>query len=464
MSSRTQRIVLLVTDLVTVSLAWIVYYHVRVRTGWLDVPIEPDFLAPMVFVYVFWALLFFLVGLYRPFYAASRFDELALLFKTISFGCLFLFFVIFFDDAASATNVSTRLLIVVYWAILLAAVGTGRLLLRSLQRRLLINGIGIHRTIIIGAPERARQLRDEVRKYPALGLRVAGFIRLEQHWSGPADDPTPVLGGLDDLVTVIPQHDIREALIAVDAADHERLLQIVTRCSAFNIGVKIVPDLYEIISGLAKTNAIYGFPLIDVSPQLMKPWEEGAKRLIDLAVAGLVLIVGLPLWLLIALAIKLDSRGPVLYRQERVGMDGKRFNIVKFRSMVADAEKAGPQWAAKIDPRITVVGRILRKLHLDEIPQVWNVLRGEMSLVGPRPERPVFVEELSREIPLYPRRLRVRPGVTGWAQVKHKYDESIEDVRKKVQYDLYYIENMSLRMDIKIIVSTISHMLMWKGH
>jgi exopolysaccharide biosynthesis polyprenyl glycosylphosphotransferase len=273
-----------------------------------------------------------------------------------------------------------------------------------------------------------------------------------------------VLGGLDDLVAVIPEHDIREALIAVDAADHERLLQIVTRCSAFNIGVKIVPDLYEIISGLAKTNAIYGFPLIDVSPQLMKPWEEGAKRLIDLAVAGIVLIVGLPVWLLIALAIKLDSRGPVLYRQERVGMDGKRFNIVKFRSMVADAEKAGPQWAAKIDPRITIVGRILRKLHLDEIPQVWNVLRGEMSLVGPRPERPVFVEELSREIPLYPRRLRVRPGVTGWAQVKHKYDESIEDVRKKVQYDLYYIENMSLRMDIKIIVSTASHMLMGKGH
>jgi exopolysaccharide biosynthesis polyprenyl glycosylphosphotransferase len=449
---------------VTISLAWIVYYHVRVRTGWLDVPIEPDFLAPMVFICVFWTLLFFLVGLYRPFYAASRFDELALLFKTISFGCLFLFFVIFFDDAASATNISTRLLIVVYWAILLAAVGTGRLVLRSIQRRLLINGIGIHKTIIIGAPERARQLRDEVRKYPALGLRVAGFIRLEQQWSGPADDLTPVLGGLDDLVAVIPEHDIREALIAVDAADHERLLQIVTRCSAFNIGVKIVPDLYEIISGLAKTNAIYGFPLIDVSPQLMKPWEEGAKRLIDLAVAGIVLIVGLPVWFLIALAIKLDSRGPVLYRQERVGMDGKRFNIIKFRSMVADAEKAGPQWAAKIDPRITIVGRILRKLHLDEIPQVWNVLRGEMSLVGPRPERPVFVEELAREIPLYPRRLRVRPGVTGWAQVRHKYDESIEDVRKKVQYDLYYIENMSLRMDIKIIVSTVSHMLMGKGH
>jgi exopolysaccharide biosynthesis polyprenyl glycosylphosphotransferase len=453
-NARTQRIVLLVTDLVTISLAWIAYYHVRVRTGWLDVPIEPDFLAPMAFVYLFWALLFFLVGLYRPFYAASRFDELALLFKTISFGCLFLFFVIFFDDAASAASVSSRLLIVIYWAILLATVGTGRLLLRSLQRRLLINGIGVHKTMI----------RDEVAKYPALGLRVAGFVRLEQQWSGPAADPTPVLGGLDDLATIIPGHDIRETLIAVDAADHERLLQIVTRCSAFNIGVKIVPDLYEIISGLAKTNAIYGFPLIDVSPQLMKPWEEGAKRLIDLAVAGLVLIAGLPVWLLIALAIKIDSRGPVLYRQERVGMDGKHFRIIKFRSMVADAEKAGPQWALKIDPRITTIGRSLRKLHLDEIPQVWNVLRGEMSLVGPRPERPVFVEELIREIPLYPRRLRVRPGVTGWAQVKHKYDESIEDVRKKVQYDLYYIENMSLRMDMKIIFSTVSHMLMGKGH
>jgi lipopolysaccharide/colanic/teichoic acid biosynthesis glycosyltransferase len=150
--------------------------------------------------------------------------------------------------------------------------------------------------------------------------------------------------------------------------------------------------------------------------------------------------------------------------QERVGKDGRLFSMYKFRSMHKDAEKAGPKWADKRDARVTRVGRVLRQLHLDEIPQFWNVLKGDMSLIGPRPERLVFVEQLTKEIPLYRRRLKVRPGITGWAQVKHKYDESIEDVRKKVQYDLFYIENMSLRMDFKIILSTFSHMLMWKGH
>jgi lipopolysaccharide/colanic/teichoic acid biosynthesis glycosyltransferase len=176
-----------------------------------------------------------------------------------------------------------------------------------------------------------------------------------------------------------------------------------------------------------------------------------------------VLVIGLPVWLLIAALIRLESPGPVFYRQERLGRDAVRFNIIKFRSMSQDAEKAGPQWAGKRDPRVTRVGKVLRSLHLDEIPQMINVLDGHMSLIGPRPERPMFVEDLAKEIPLYMRRLRVRPGITGWAQVKHKYDETIDDVRKKVQYDLFYIENMSLRMDFKIILSTFAHMMGGKG-
>jgi exopolysaccharide biosynthesis polyprenyl glycosylphosphotransferase len=231
------------------------------------------------------------------------------------------------------------------------------------------------------------------------------------------------------------------------------------------VSLKIIPDLYDIISGQARTNQIYGFPLIEIMPELMQPWEYAVKRAIDIVFSFVVLFVGLPIWLLVAIAIKLDSKGSIFYMQERVGKDEKHFHIIKFRSMDEEAERhSGPVWANKQDPRITRVGKIIRKLRIDEIPQLINVLDGKMSLVGPRPERPFFVDQLSREIPLYKRRLKVRPGITGWAQVKHKYDESIEDVRKKVQYDLSYIENMSLRMDLKILLNTIAVVLKGEGH
>lgn len=464
MGRRKEISVLLLVDALTICGAWILYYLFRVRSGWLTVAIEPDFVVPMVFVYLFWLLVFWIVGLCRSWYAASRLDELALVFKTTIFGCLFLFFAIFFDDAGQSSSVSSRVLIAVYWLILFTSVSAGRLALRSFQRRMLIAGIGRHRTIIAGSAVRSRELYDQVKKFPALGHDVVGYVRLDRRRHAREEGGIPVLGSIEDLPRIIDAREVKEVLIALDSQDHDRLLDIVAKCSGRRVGLKIVPDLYDIISGQARTNQIYGFPLIEISPQLMPPWEEATKRMIDIAVAGSVLVASSPLWVLIAAAIKLDSPGPVFYGQERVGRDGVIFRMFKFRSMYQDAEKAGPQWAHRRDPRVTRVGFILRKLHFDELPQTIHVLNGQMSLVGPRPERPVFVERLTKEIPLYSRRLRVRPGITGWAQVRHKYDESIEDVRKKVQYDLYYIENMSLRMDFKILFSTVSHMLLWKGH
>ncbi len=459
--------ILLVSDILTVGLAWWVYYEVRVHSGIVLVSPEPDFWLPMAVITFLWITLFFLVGLYRPWYAASRVDELSLVFKTTLLGCVALFFVIFVDDEGTTVGPSARTLMLLYLSIMVLFVGGGRMMLRSVQRRLLIAGFGAHPTLIVGSTARSRELYEQVQLYPALGYKVVGFVRLERpartarsRW----DHGVKVRGGIDDLPALIEQEHIREVLIALDSKDHSRLLDIVTKCSGFPVGLKIVPDLYDIISGQARTNQIYGFPLIAISPQLMPPWEEVMKRIIDVSVSALALVLGAPLWFIIAVVIKLESRGPVLYKQERTGRDGVPFNIIKFRSMRVDAEKLGAQWAQKRDPRVTRVGYWLRRLHLDEFPQLWNVLRGHMSLVGPRPERPVFVEQLAKQIPLYKRRLKVRPGITGWAQVKHKYDESIDDVKKKVQYDLFYIENMSLRMDFKIMLSTVYHVLLGRGH
>jgi exopolysaccharide biosynthesis polyprenyl glycosylphosphotransferase len=206
-------------------------------------------------------------------------------------------------------------------------------------------------------------------------------------------------------------------------------------------------------------------PLIDIMPELMPEWEKKLKRLMDVITSFFILIITLPVIIITAIAIKFESRGPVFFKQERSGMNGTTFRIIKFRSMYEDAEKhTGPVWSSKDDPRVTKIGKIIRRVRIDELPQMVNVLKGTMSIVGPRPERPFFVEKLSQEIPYYKRRLKVRPGITGWAQVKHKYDESVEDVKIKLRYDLFYIENMSLRMDFKIIMRTIFVVLFGQGH
>jgi exopolysaccharide biosynthesis polyprenyl glycosylphosphotransferase len=431
----------------------------------LTYSMEPDFLVPMIAIAIFWLVMFFLFGLYRPWYAKSRFDEFATIFKATTFGVLFLFFAIFIDDGGSGSPMRSRLLITLYWILMLGFVGVGRFLMHTFQRRLLMAGIGLRNTLIVGWSDKARELFDSVKSSPGLGYNVVGFVPISNVSSSVNYSGIPVAGSIDNLPALVDEKNVKEILIALDSSEHDNLLRIIANCNTRVVGLKIIPDLYDIISGQARTNQIYGFPLIEIMPEIMQPWERAIKRTLDILFSAIVLLIGLPIWILVAIAIKLDTKGPVFYTQDRVGKDEKHFPIIKFRTMFANAEsESGPVWANKQDPRVTRVGKVLRKLRIDEIPQLINVLDGNMSLVGPRPERPFFVEQLSKEIPLYKRRLKVRPGITGWAQVKHKYDENIEDVKKKVQYDLFYIENMSLRMDFKILLNTITVVLLGKGH
>ncbi|MEA1986069.1 MAG: sugar transferase [Candidatus Marinimicrobia bacterium] len=421
-----------------------------------------DILIPAVVLSFFWIIFFYYYGMYHFPVAPSRTDENFRVIKTTFYGIILLFILTFnFYQPFSIT----RIVLLFYWFSLMFLIIFGRSFLISFRRRRLKRGLGLTNVLIVGWNPFGFNIYDKIIKFPALGYRVIGFVSLNSVKDNGNDyKGKEVLGGIDSLPQLIKDNNIRELVIAFETSNHERLLDVIDSVGNMDVGLKIIPDMYDIISGQARTNQIYGFPLIDIFPKLMPSWEKVIKRTIDISISIFALVLFIPLVIFLWIIIKLDSKGPVFYHQNRSGKDGKPFKIFKLRTMVVDAEKkSGPVWSQKNDPRITRVGRILRMTRLDEIPQFINVLEGKMSIVGPRPERPIFVEEFSKEIPLYKHRLKMKPGITGWAQIKHKYDESLDDVKEKLQYDLYYLENMSLKLDFKIILNTISIVFSAKG-
>ena len=500
-SRRVELLALLLADAVALGLAWLTFRAACVRWDWMA---TPELAVPLAvqgaLLVAGWILLFAFAGLYTDRYARGRFDELVTLLKVVAFGSLLLFFGYYLDRLSPG---SVRQAVGLYGVAVLGFVGAGRLVVRGVQKALILRGHGRHRAVVVGWSDRVETLYHDLAEYPAAGIELVGAVRLTHEAdpvgvlarplgfaeaSGakgaratgdggiaqeadvrviPSGDALPA-GAVEVTASGAPSHAIAElpglidrlgvqdVLIALGSDDVDTLDQVLRVCDGKPVALKLVPDFYAAVGGMARTEHIYGLPLIEVFPEPIPAWEKGTKRILDIVASALVLAVGAPLWLVLAALVRATSPGPAIYRQRRVGRGGRPFTIHKYRTMVDGAEReTGPVWAASGDARVTPLGKWLRKTRLDEVPQFWDVLRGEMSLVGPRPERPYFVDRLAEEIPLYSRRHRVQPGITGLAQVQRGYDADLDDVRQKLKYDLFYIENLSLQMDAKILLQTI---------
>jgi len=401
-----------------------------------------------------WFGLFLMANLYNPKATLSRFEEILKLVPLIYFTLVFVITLDVFEFISLDIGYRN---ILIYGLIFSGILLVNRLLIHSFQKLLLLKNIGLTETVILGTNRRGIDVCNALNDHSHHGLKVMGFIKADDDpVNFDVEAPLPVLGAESGIHELIKETNINDIIIALDKPTPERVMNTIVNINGASKSLKVLPDMYEVVTGMARTNQLVGVPLIDINLNIDTFYVKRLKRILDILIAIFGILIIFPLWILIAVVIKINSKGPVFYKQERCGKNGQNFNIYKFRSMVVDAEEGtGPVWADIQDHRITKSGAFLRRLHLDETPQLINIIKGEMSFIGPRPERPYFIEKLQSEYPFYQRRLKIRPGISGWAQIKQPFDTSIKDVRQKLKYDFYYIENISLRLDLKILINTI---------
>jgi exopolysaccharide biosynthesis polyprenyl glycosylphosphotransferase len=447
-------ILFLVSDYISALFSWGVFFFLR-KTLIENQAFELDinFWLGVGLIPLFWMLLYFLQGTYIEIRRMFRLKLLNLTLSISVLGSLIIFFSIILDDQVRSYEGY-------YWNLLiLFAVH----FLLTFTPRLIINTWLVHtirkpnngfKTIIIGGTEKAVDILEEVKKNNKNVNSFIGYINMNGN-DRMLDGVIPYLGHFDDLEALSNEYEADEYIIAIESAEHDKLMQILLKIDDGIVRIKTLPDTYVILSGSVKMTNIYGALLLDVISDSMPFWQKVLKRLMDFAFSLVAVILLIPFYLFSAIAVKLSSPGPIFFLQERIGKDGRVFKIFKFRTMFIDSEKNGPQLSSENDPRITKIGSFMRKTRLDEFPQFLNVLLGHMSIVGPRPERKYYIDQIAEIEPQYNQLTKVRPGITSWGQVKYGYAENVDQMLQRMKFDLLYLKNRSISLDVKIMLHTL---------
>lgn len=479
MKENRLRIAYISADIIFSATAWLLFYFYRklfiereIFGSYLEISADKNLFTGMVAVPLFWFLLFYIYGLYNSPSRRSRLKELGDSLLLTLTGSIILFFSLLLDDTiARYSNYYQSFMVLFLLQFMLTWIP--RFLITTRTQVLIRTGKRGFNTIIIGSNGKAVEVYRRITGQKRLtGNIITGFIEVGDNdvidkGNGDSTSPLsiylPCLGNLKDLDTIMEKINPDEIIIATEDSESYSTGSILNRLWRYDAAIKSIPGMYDVLLGKVRLTSIFGTPLLLLSYNPMPFWQQNIKRLLDIFLSLTALTVTLPFTLTLAAAIRAGSSGPVIYRQERIGKRGKPFMIFKLRSMIDGAEENGPLLSSADDPRITATGRFMRRHRLDEIPNFINVLRGEMSLVGPRPERKYFIDLITKDRPEYLQLLKVRPGITSWGQVLYGYASTVGEMKERMSYDLLYLKNLSLYVDFKIIIYTVITVLRGRG-